>query len=315
MGSLFSQTLIYLSLTLSLSSLLVLPTKTETLEIKSAKILDSLIRDYTLRSYTNNTFKTGKLYNINLPTYLSGINVDTIRLRCGSLLRYGSRINEFYLKNGVNVHPCIERVILVRQSVASNWSSLYYKSYELSGYRLVSPILGLLAYSVGGSTSTIPTELGAQSGKKQITIDFSSTDLVNRSRMISPLCASFDLDGKVTLSNQERPNVCVVTRQGHFGLVVESPLMPLKGKVGKMKIVVVSSIGAALGAFLLSLLLVAMFVNAKKKARIDELERRAYEEEALQVSMVGHVRAVTASGTRTAPKIEHHDHHRVLRHS
>ncbi|KAD4178508.1 hypothetical protein E3N88_27099 [Mikania micrantha] len=47
--------------------------------------------------------------------------------------------------------------------------------------------------------------------------------------------------------------------------------------------------GAAIGAFLLGLLLVAMFVKEKKKARLEELERRAYEEEALQVSMAGHV--------------------------
>jgi len=33
------------------------------------------------------------------------------------------------------------------------------------------------------------------------------------------------------------------------------------------------------------------------------MERRAYEEEALQVSMVGHVRAPTAPGTRTLPRI------------
>ncbi|KAL0393452.1 UNVERIFIED_CONTAM: hypothetical protein Slati_4311400 [Sesamum latifolium] len=41
---------------------------------------------------------------------------------------------------------------------------------------------------------------------------------------------------------------------------------------------------------------------------MEELERRAYEEEALQVSMVGHVRAVTASGTRTSPIIEHYEY-------
>lgn len=125
---------------------------------------------------------------------------------------------------------------------------------------------------------------------------------------IIPLCASFDEDGKVSLSNQARPNVCVATRDGHFGLVVEAPLMPLKRKVSRWKIVIGSSIGAALGAFLLSLLLIALFVNAKKKARMEEMERRAYEEEALQVSMVGHVRALTASGTRTVPAIEHEEY-------
>lgn len=311
MGSLlFPLTLIHLSLSLL--------QKSESLEIKSSKALDFLIRDYALRSYNTTTFKTGKLYDVNLPTTLSGIDADTIRLRCGSLQRYGARIKEFYLNNGINVHPCIQRVILVRQSVAaaSNWSSLYYRSYELSGYQLISPILGLVGYSIvddnSNSLSSIvasPADLWGRPGKS-ITIDFTNTTLsINATREnISPLCASFDRDGKVTLSSQTRPNVCVVGGPGHFGLVVESPLMPVKGKVGKVKIVVVSSIGAALGAFLLSLLVVAMLVNAKKKARMDEMERRAYEEEALQVSMVGHVRAVTAAGTRTAPIIEHHEY-------
>lgn len=307
--------MIYLFLSLSLS---LPPPKAEALDIKSANTLDLLIRDYTMSSYNNNSFKTGKLYVVNLPADLSGVDVDTIRLRCGSLQRYGARIKEFSLNSGVNVHPCIERVILVRQSVVvgSNWSSLYYRSPELSGYQLISPILGLVGYSVGsggGSMSASPAELWTRPGKqKPITIDFSNSTLTtNASRMISPLCVRFDRDGKVTLSGQERPNVCAASGPGHFGLVVESPLM--KGKVSKVKIVVVSSIGAALGAFLLSLLMVAMLVNAKKKARMDELERRAYEEEALQVSMVGHVRAVTASGTRTAPTIEHHEYR--VRHS
>ncbi|KAE8683812.1 FIZZY-related 2 isoform 1 [Hibiscus syriacus] len=121
------------------------------------------------------------------------------------------------------------------------------------------------------------------------------------------LCASFEGDGKVTLRNQVSPDVCVATRHGHFGLVVElPPPMPVRQKkISRWKLAVGSSIGAALGAFLLGLLLVTMLVKVKKKARMDELERRAYEEEALQVSMVGHTRAPIASGTRTTPTIEH----------
>jgi hypothetical protein len=34
-----------------------------------------------------------------------------------------------------------------------------------------------------------------------------------------------------------------------------------------------------------------------------ELEQRAYEEEALRVSMVGHVRAPSAAGSRTSPDV------------
>ncbi|KAL2238156.1 uncharacterized protein LOC105164164 [Sesamum indicum] len=297
---------ITLMIFLSLASLQALNVESQV--IKSARLLDLVIRDYTFRSYNKN-FRTGKLHRINLPANLSGIQVDTIRFRCGSLHRYGAKIKEFHLDIGTYVHPCTKRVMLVRQNLGSNWSSLYYDNYELSGYQLISPVLGLLAYNVGRTgNTTIPSELGIQAGKKPITIDFSSTTLLNTNSGIIPLCASFDQDGKVTLSNQARHRVCVAKRDGHFGLVVESPLMPLRRKVSKWKIAIGSSIGAALGAFLLSLLMIAMLVNAKKKARMEELERMAYEEEALQVSMVGHVRAVTASGTRTSPIIEHYEY-------
>ncbi|XP_047983369.1 uncharacterized protein LOC125224066 [Salvia hispanica] len=296
MDSLF---LILLSLSLSFSMSL-------SLDIKSSTTLDSIIRDYTLQSYTKNSFKTGKLYTINLPANLSGsVHADAIRLRCGSLQRYGASIKEFHLNKSINIHPCLERVILIRQRIESNFSSLYYDDNALSGYELISPILTLAAYSLHGSNATT-IDLGP------ITIDFSSVENKSKSNIL--LCASFGVDKKdVVLTKQVGDNVCGAAREGRFGVVREQALMPLKGKVSKAKIVVVSSIAAALGAFLLSLLVVAMVVNAKKKARMDEMERRAYEEEALQVSMVGHVRAVTASGTRTAPTIEHYDYR--VRHS
>ncbi|XP_073020139.1 uncharacterized protein [Primulina eburnea] len=317
MGIFFSLTLILISL----ASLHILQAQTQ--EIQSARLLDLVIRDYTFKSYNNN-FRTGKLHRINLPANLSGINVDTIRYRCGSLRRYGARIKEFHLNVGVEVHPCIERVILLRQNLGSNWSSIYYNNYELTGYRLISPVLGLLAYNIGVSgiinfSSSMPFELGIEAGRKPILVDFSNTTLYHVSTGIVPLCASFDPDGKMTLSSQMRPKVCIAMRNGHFGLVVESPMIPLKRRASKWKIAIGSSIGAALGAFLLSLLLIAMFVNAKKKARMDELERRAYEEEALQVSMVGHVGALTASSSvsssRTVAMIEHDEYRTNTTHS
>lgn len=273
--------------------------------IKSARLLDLVIRDYTFQSY-DRFFGTGKLHTVSLPANLSGIKVDTVRFRCGSLKRYGANVKEFHLGKGITVNPCIERVLIVVQNLGSNWSSIYYDNYELSGFQLISPVLGLLAYNAGDNINfSSPFELGIQTGKDPIKIDFSNSTISDIPSGIIPLCARFDRDGKVTLSDLPSPNVCVSTRQGHFGLVIESPLMPLRKKASKWKIAIGSSIGAALGAFLLSLLLIALFVKVKKKARMEELERRAYEEEALQVSMVGHVRAPTASVTRTVPIIEH----------
>ncbi|CAA0820540.1 Protein of unknown function (DUF1191 [Striga hermonthica] len=298
--------------------LLLLATTTQSLSsesraIKSAKLLDLVIRDYTFRSQdSRKNFKTGRLYPVDLPSNLSGIQVDVVRFRCGSLRRYGADIKEFRLRPGTHARSCSKRVILVRQNLGSNWSSLYNENYELSGYRLISPILGLLAYGVGCTNRSATPEVEIQAGKNPITIDFRAAGLNNASQGIIPLCAVFDEGGRMSLSDPAGPGVCASGRQGHFGLVVEAPLMPLRRKAGRARVAVGIAAGAALGAFLLGLLAVAVVANARKrrKEREEEMERRAYEEEALRVSMVGHVRAVAASATRTMPRIEHFERRR-----
>lgn len=279
------------------------------LKTQPTHLLDLYIRDFTLKSI-DNTIKTGTFRTVPLPENFSGINVQSARFRCGSLRRYGARVKEFRLGVGVSLNPCAERIVIIRQNLGSNWSSIYFHSYQLTGYQLVSSILGLLAYNSGNyslnSNSPVPFEVRISAGENPITIDFrNSTTMANISRM-RPICASFERDGRVTLGKEISPLICSVLREGHFGLVVEEPEpVELRKKEQPWKLAVGSSIGAAIGAFLLGLLLVAMFVRVKKRTRRDELEIRAYEEEALQVSMVGHVRAPTAPGTRTLPAIEH----------
>ncbi|XP_071705397.1 uncharacterized protein [Rutidosis leptorrhynchoides] len=291
---------------LLLSSKIVL---TEAQGIKSTRLLDLVIRDYTFKSYKK-YFKTGTPYNINLPSNLTGIAVYTSRYRCGSLRRYGATINEFDIKVGVIVHPCIERILIVTQNLGSNWSNIYYDNYdELIGYQLVSPVVGLLAYNSGDDTNfNTQFEVKIRSPEKDgIQIDFTnftsngSSTLDGRIKM----CATFGGDGKVILEKEVAPNVCGAMSHGHFGLVVQSPLLPVRKKIRRWTLAFGCSVGAGIAVFLVGLLLIAMFVKVKKKARLEELERRAYEEEALQVSMVGHVTRVhTASATRTSPRIE-----------
>ncbi|KAK4842928.1 hypothetical protein QYF36_001695 [Acer negundo] len=305
MGSLFS--LIIFLIYYSLASL---KAEAADQEIKSARVLDLVIRDYTFKSFDNH-FRTGTFHDVNLPANLSGIEVDTARFRCGSLRRYGARVKEFHLGIGVTVQPCVERVMVVRQNLGHNWSSIYYANYDLSGYQLVSPVLGLLAYNAGtGVDFNNRFELGILANDKPITIDFRNMTTITNVSGIKTLCANFQKDGKVILTKQVSSYVCVATSHGHFGLVTESSSSPppeqvVKRKISRWKLAVGTTVGSAVGAFLLGLLLVAMFVKVKKKARMEELERRAYEEEALQVSMVGHIRAPTASVTRTSPTIEH----------
>ncbi|CAN1120641.1 hypothetical protein LINPERHAP2_LOCUS320 [Linum perenne] len=102
------------------------------------------------------------------------------------------------------------------------------------------------------------------------------------------------------------------TTSGHYALVmkvlVPQPPNPSPeaaegeedgggGRVATWKVAVGSSIGGVLGIVLLGLLMVAMFGKVKKKAKMVELERKAYEEEALHMFMVGHVRAPLTSST------------------
>ncbi|PON64059.1 hypothetical protein TorRG33x02_274100 [Trema orientale] len=306
MGTLFS-----LSTLIILSWVLCPSTRTEAQAIRSARLLDLLIRDYTFKSF-DASFTTGIVHSVSLPPNFSGIGVNIARFRCGSLRRYGAQVKEFHLGIGVTIHPCVERVVIVNQNLGYNWSNIYYENYDLSGYQLVSPVLGLLAYNAGSDlNSSNPFEVGIVAGEKPISVNFENITKVRNASGLTPLCAIFDGDGKVSLTKQASPFVCLARKNGHFGLVTEKPSpATLDGdggrKESKWKVAVGSSIGAALGAFLLGLLLVAMLVRVKKRTRMEELERRAYEEEALQVSMVGHIRAPMASNTRTMPNsIEH----------
>ncbi|CAI8595887.1 unnamed protein product [Vicia faba] len=285
---------------------------------KSPHVLDLLIRDHTFTSLDKN-FKTGIPQSVKLPSNLSGIKVDTVRFRCGSLTRYGAKLKEFHLGIGVTIHPCIERVMLIRQSIEyNNWSSIYYANYkDLSKYQLVSPIVGILAYNADedSNSSSNPFQLGIEAGENLITIDFNNKE--EKGIKVSPLCASFEGNGRMTVAKTKplATLVCEAKMHGHFGLVVESLQQqednddftkPLR--LSRWKVAVGSTIGAAIAAFLLGLLLVAMLVRVKKRSRMVQMERRAYQEEALQVSMVGHVRAPTAPGTRTTPTLEQHDY-------
>ncbi|EOA16965.1 hypothetical protein CARUB_v10005193mg [Capsella rubella] len=303
-------------------------------ESQSTHLLDLMIRDYTFRNFKLN-LNTGITQKIILPSNFSGIDIDTVKLRCGSLRRYGAKLGEFNIGSGVTVEPCPERVMLIRQNLGSNWSSIYSTGYNLTGenYQLVSPVLGLLAYNANpDGVATNPYEVNVVgTDQNPILIDFlsnkSSIDPSPKETMkknSSVLCACFTRNGNTTFSQQVSPYVCKGIRQGHYALVMKTEAQKDDhdsegggvvtsstevngtnggGKLSRWKVAVGSVIGSGIGAILLGMLVVAMLVKVKKKAVREEMERRAYEEEALQVSMVGHVRAPTASGTRTLPRM------------
>ncbi|KAG2276093.1 hypothetical protein Bca4012_019900 [Brassica carinata] len=288
--------------------------KSKSQTIQSAHLLDLMIRDYTIRNF-NIHVKTGTIQKIHLPANFSSIDIDTAKFRCGSLKRHGTRIGEFHFGPGLSVQPCVERVILVRQNLGFNWSSsIYSTGYNLTGfnYQLVTPVLGLLAYNSNPDGVAVnPYEVNLVGTEKNpILIDFLSVKSSGNPSSVnsSLLCACFTSSGNITFKEQVSAYVCLGTTQGHYALVVRDnggaggvitpPSSPAVndgrgGKLSRWKVAVGSVIGSVIGALLLGLLVVAMLVKGKKKAMREEIEQRAYEEEALQVSMVGHVRANT----------------------
>ncbi|KAL9231058.1 hypothetical protein vseg_006326 [Gypsophila vaccaria] len=285
----------------------------------SARLLDLVIRDYMVKLYDENNSSTSMLTNVPLPSNFSGIEVDTARFRCGSLRRYGAKIKEFHLGKDVMITPCLDRVIFIRQVLGLEWSTMYYNSPSIQNYELVTPLLGLLAYNGGddlrNASSLNPFELRINADKDPIKVDFtnftrSNSEISLQGRMLH--CASFEGQGNMTLTSMVAPNVCHVMKEGHIGLVIESSQPPPTTldqgrpeddakRISRWKVALGSAIGAALGAFLLGLLIVAMLVKAKERSKLEEMVRRAYEEEALQVSMVGHVRPPVPPANRPVP--------------
>ncbi|XP_002864526.2 uncharacterized protein LOC9302300 [Arabidopsis lyrata subsp. lyrata] len=192
-------------------------------------------------------------------------------------------------------------------------------------YGLVSPVLGLLAYNSNPyGVAVNPYEINIMGTEQNsILIKFlnsvaSGSPKPNTKKNSSLLCACFTSNGNITFREQVSASVFLGTRQGHYVLVIRAhdssgrgstlvtpPSSPAVNDGGGGKLAVGSVIGSMIGAFLLRLLVVAMVVKGKKKTMREEMERRAYEEEALPVSMVGHVRAnPNASRTRTVPRLD-----------
>ncbi|XP_010919413.1 uncharacterized protein [Elaeis guineensis] len=291
----------HLLLLLLLPPIVMLPSLSH--QAQDPRVIDRIVRDSAFQSYHTKHHKTAIAYKLPLPSSLSAVAAETVRYRAGSLRRYGAAIKEFRVAPGVFVHPHIKRLIVVRQNLG-NLSAIYNAYGNISGFQLVSPVLGLLFYNAAGlrnSSSKNLSELEILVARRPIAVDFSR--VVGNLQRLRPLCAMFELDGNVSLSNQTASNKCLSRRQGHFALVIESAKSE-NSKVSEWKVVVVSVVAGAFVTVLLGLMVVAVASARRKRYQREEMERRAYEEEALQISMVGHVRAPTASVARTAPALE-----------
>lgn len=298
-----------LMLLLAATVALAVPQQQADLQLQDTVLLDDVVEEAAEEWYHGRHRRTGVAYPLALPGSLSGVEATVARFRAGSLRRYGvRRFGEFAVPPGLAVRGRAAHLIAVRVNLG-NLSSLYDEYAVGAGYRLASPVLGLMFYGLARRNGTTALEIDLT--RAAIRVNFSVAVPALRPGAAA-LCMAVGLNGSVTVTDvEDGTNTCHASDQGHFALVVggagdgdgggsgEGDI----GEVSKWKLAL---FGAALGAggtVLLGMVAVAVVSIQRRKSEMAEMERRAYEEEALRVSMVGHVRAPSASGSRTTPDV------------
>ncbi|CAD6262594.1 unnamed protein product [Miscanthus lutarioriparius] len=307
-------TSVLLLLLLSLSGTVALAVpqqQQQELQLQDTVLLDDVVQEAAEEWYHGRHRRTGVAYPLSLPGSLSGVDATVARFRAGSLQRYGvRRFGEFSLPQGLAVRGrAAAHLIAVRVNLG-NLSSVYDEYAVGAGYRLASPVLGLMFYGLARRNGTAALQIDLTGAAIRVNFSVAIPALQPGG---AALCLAVGLNGSVTVTDvEEGTNTCNASDQGHFALVVggagdgggsggggagEADI----GEVSKWKLAL---FGAALGAggtVLLGMVAVAVVSIQRRKSEMAEMERRAYEEEALRVSMVGHVRAPSAAGSRTTP--------------
>ncbi|KAG2568258.1 uncharacterized protein LOC120682809 [Panicum virgatum] len=277
------------------------------LQLQDTVLLDDVVQEAAEEWYHGRHRRTGVAYLLALPGSLSGVETTVARFRVGSLRRYGvRRFGEFTVPPGLAVRGLAAHLIAVRVNLG-NLSSVYDEYAVGAGYRLASPVLGLMFYGLARRNGTAALEIDLTDAAIRVNFSVAVPALQPGA---AALCMAVGRNGSVTVTDvEEGTNTCHASDQGHFALVVGGVSDGGGGGGGEADIGEVSKwklalFGAALGAggtVLLGMVGVAVVSIQRRKSEVAEMERRAYQEEALRVSMVGHVRAPSAAGSRTTP--------------
>lgn len=277
-----------------------------TSDLQSRQALESVIQLAAFQQFDSH--KTGNLYNVSVPAVSSG-TFQAIRLRSGSLRRYGVTINEFTIPRGCEVSPVPERILLVYARLVN--TSLFQSLP--GGFALASPVLSVFVYDATNLNSTqSPGKISVSTTTTLISIQFaSSSNLV---------CASFDENSTGVNYTNLTQGACQVDHLGAFALArnvsvpspsptsAQSPMsatLPGSGKKNSntWKIVVGSVVGGLALLILVSLLALGI-EKRRKNAKLVKMEYQADQGETLQTTTVKNSRVPAAGDTRTQPTLE-----------
>lgn len=278
-----------------------------------ANPLDAILQESAYKALVKPI--TGTIYNATtqLPSNFTGLTLSALRLRSGSLRRYGvPNYNEFQIPKGFIETPYVKRLVLVYQNLG-NWSIKYYPLPP--NYTYLAPLLGLVAYNGSDLSATNLSYLNLNGGADPIIVRFH--DVKSHPPGTLPKCVCFDLFGSSHFTNVTGGNTCSTFQQGHFSIVIQStppspaisslpiPQKEIKSSNKKVGTIVGSVLAGGLVLVALSSLLVLWVLKCKQTKKIQEMERAGDLGEALHMTSVGNTKAPTASLTRTLPTIEH----------
>ncbi|KAL2544321.1 hypothetical protein Fot_13554 [Forsythia ovata] len=258
----------------------------------------AILHDHAFKALIHERPHTGALHNASLPANLAGIQVSAVGLRSKTLWRKGANFSGFRIPPKSLPVPYVRRILIVYHNLG-NWSSIYY---NLSGYSLISPVVGFMVYDAShlSSINRNFSKLELNTKGKSISIEFHTSTLA-RGTQERGKCAAFNAYGKVFLSEMNLPNVCYSKTQGHFSMVI-----PNKNNKNKQKVRVLWVTGFLFG--FLGLILVGlaatMVVKSVAEKRTQEMEKEADDGEFLETYCIDSSKMPRASVTRTNPVLE-----------
>ncbi|PHU28083.1 hypothetical protein BC332_00176 [Capsicum chinense] len=255
-----------------------------------------ILREHAFKSSVDQ--HTGSFYNASVPSSLAGMKLSLVRLQSKTLWEKGANFSGFSIHPRTIPVPYVERINIVYYDLG-NLSSHYF---NISGYYLLTSVIGFMVYDAPSNISTITslTKLDLRPMGQPISVEFNNLTEMVKGRITKTKCAMFDENGNVSFSEMRFPNLCYTRNYGHFTIV-----LPQEARK-KRSIWVFVAKGFVIGLFgVASVALVGWMVLGifKFKKRCD-MERAAEEGEVLGSVMVGKSKMPVAMAIRTQPVLD-----------
>ncbi|KAK1438486.1 hypothetical protein QVD17_04295 [Tagetes erecta] len=257
--------------------------------------LDAILHEHAFKALLSQQprYKTGTLYELNLPANLSGINVSYIRFRSKTLWRKGANFSSFQIPSRTIPVPFVKRIVVLYQDLG-NLSSQFYNN-AIPGYALLSSVIGFRVYDASNLTTTNARQidLNTSDALAPILVQFPGLKFAKGAK-----CASFGgSNGEFGLSDMSVGHVCYAKNYGQFYVVI--PKRKIKGEVW---------VWWGVGVGLMIMFFVSFVIVVVKMVKMKILDEREMQLEEgsvdLETVWIGYSKMPSATVTRTNPNLE-----------